>query len=101
MIDKTILHYKILEKLGEEGIRNLKRVLEFDQDDVDALLWLAILLALTGKTAEARLYGDRLGKSDPLTPFNYAILAQAPYYAQDSNTVDRFRANQYCAQLVS
>ncbi len=71
---------QVHRKNSRDGIRHLKRVLEFDQDDVDALLWLAILLALTGKTAEARLYGDRLVKIDPLTPFNYAILSQAPYY---------------------
>jgi serine/threonine protein kinase len=71
---------QVHKKNIREGIRNLEKVLQFDQNDPDALLFLAILLALTGKTEEAHSLGDRLLKIDPLTPFNYLFLSQTPYY---------------------
>ena len=71
---------QIHRKNIKDGIHNFEKVLQFEGNDPDALLFLAILPVFTGKTKEARTYGDRLLKIDPLTPINYLFLSQAPFY---------------------
>jgi len=51
--------------------QNLKRALEIDPNQRDALFWLSIVYLITGQTVAARPLLTRLLDIDPLTPVNH------------------------------
>jgi serine/threonine protein kinase len=71
---------QVHRKNVREGIRNFEKVLQIEKNDPDSLIYASMLLAITGKTSEARIYGEKILKIDPLTAYSYVTKAQAPYY---------------------
>jgi TolB-like protein/class 3 adenylate cyclase/tetratricopeptide (TPR) repeat protein len=50
-------------------VRHLRRALDQDPNDTDALLWLSLVLGFAGRAQAARPLVERLLAIDPLTPF--------------------------------
>jgi TolB-like protein/class 3 adenylate cyclase/tetratricopeptide (TPR) repeat protein len=50
-------------------VRHLRRALDEDPNDTDALLWLSLVLGFAGRPEAARPLVQRLLAIDPLTPF--------------------------------
>jgi TolB-like protein/class 3 adenylate cyclase len=67
--------HRLLGLLGIHGgatqdvVRHLRRSLDYDPNDTDALLWLSLVLGFAGRPAAARSMVARLLTIDPLTPF--------------------------------
>ena len=51
-----------------EGVRSLKRVLELDPNNVDARLWLALVVGLAWRPDAGRVYLEAARALDPLHP---------------------------------
>ncbi len=64
---------------AQAGLANLKRTLEIDPNDTDALLWSVGFYSTAGNVAEAQLLATRLVEVDPLTPVNH-LMATLPFY---------------------
>ena len=67
--------HRLLGLIGIHGgatadvVRHLRRALDQDPSDTDALLWLSLVLGFAGRPEAARPLVDRLLSIDPLTPF--------------------------------
>lgn len=55
-----------MEEPTKEGVRHLKRVLSYNLNDLDALLWLCAVYANIGQKKAAFLLADRFMEIDPL-----------------------------------
>jgi non-specific serine/threonine protein kinase len=58
---------------NQKSVQHLKRVLEKDPNNADALFWLAAVYMHVGKAAAAAPLVDRLLKIDPLNPINHSL----------------------------
>jgi TolB-like protein len=65
--------------------RYLRRSLEHDHNNVDALTWLVILLCLAGYAGEARPLALRLRELDPLSWMSRLGFVATAFYAGDFN----------------
>jgi len=75
----------ILPGKGEyrEGIAHLKRALEVEPNNFDALVWLASFLSILGKPIAASAFGERLSKTEPLHPMTHYALGLNYYMRGD------------------
>ena len=67
----------------QNGIRVLKRSLDAEPSNPDALLWLCYAYLTAGKPVSARPVIDRLLAIDPLTPLNYCMAGWAEFCEGD------------------
>lgn len=58
----------------QDAVRHLKRALEGNPCDLDALFWLALLYGFMGRASSGRPLAERLLEIDPLTPAIHAVL---------------------------
>ena len=58
---------------NQKSVQHLKRVLEKDPNNADALFWLAAVYMHVGKTSAAAPLVDKLLKIDPLNPINHSL----------------------------
>lgn len=64
----------------KEKVRYLKRALAVDPNDLDALMWLSLIYAVTGKSQAAQPLISQLLEIDPLTPSNHMFAAGVQFY---------------------
>lgn len=58
---------------NQESVRHLKKALEKDPFNADALFWLVAVYGHVGKTLEAIPLVERLLRIDPFNPINYSL----------------------------
>ncbi|HVL68537.1 MAG TPA: protein kinase [Vicinamibacterales bacterium] len=64
-----------------DAIRHLRRAIQEEPNDVDALTWLVVFLAMVGRPEQARQFADRLRAIDPLNMVSRIAPLVLDYYA--------------------
>jgi len=75
---------------SKSGVEELRQVVEAEPTDIDAVLWLAMLYGVGGRSDLAKPIVDRLAESDPFGMISMIVRGFVAYLGGDAEEAERF-----------